>query len=195
MCGTPRREGGFVLDPTVARRIRLVGLDVDGVLTDNGLYVGMVQGTPAELKRFDIQDGIGIVLLRLAGIRVVLLSGRRSEATELRAEELVVDACVQGHHARKYPAFAALLERFGVAWEDSAFLGDDLPDVPVLCSVGLPVAVANATSDARAVARHVTTARGGQGAVREFVEALLRARGEWDATVERYLEEARGVPA
>ena len=184
-----------MLDPTVARRIRLVGLDVDGVLTDNGLYVGMVQGTPAEFKRFDIQDGIGIVLLRLAGIRVVLLSGRRSEATELRAEELAVDACVQDHHARKYPAFAALLERFGVAWEDSAFLGDDLPDVPVLCSVGLPVAVANATSDARAVARHVTTARGGQGAVREFVEALLRARGEWDATVERYLEEARGVPA
>jgi len=184
-----------VLDPAVARRIRLVGLDVDGVLTDNGLYVGMVQGVPAELKRFDIQDGIGIVLLRLAGIRVVLLSGRRSEATELRGEELAVDACVQGHHARKHPAFAALLERFGVAWDEAAFLGDDLPDVPVLRSVGLPVAVANATGDARAVACHVTTAAGGRGAVREFVETLLRARGEWEATVERYLEEGRPVPA
>ena len=184
-----------MLDPAVARRIRLVGLDVDGVLTDNGLYVGMVQGVPAELKRFDIQDGIGIVLLRLAGIRVVLLSGRRSEATELRGEELAVDACVQGHHARKHPAFAALLERFGVAWDEAAFLGDDLPDVPVLRSVGLPVAVANATGDARAVACHVTTAAGGRGAVREFVETLLRARGEWEATVERYLEEGRPVPA
>jgi 3-deoxy-D-manno-octulosonate 8-phosphate phosphatase (KDO 8-P phosphatase) len=184
-----------VLDPTVARRIRLVGLDVDGVLTDNGLYVGMVQGTRAELKRFDIQDGIGIVLLHLAGIRVVLLSGRRSEATDLRAEELPVDACVQGHHARKHPAFAELLERFGVAWEDAAFVGDDLPDVPVLRSVGLPVAVANATADARAVARYVTSATGGRGAIREFVETLLRARGEWEATIGRYLEEDRRVPA
>jgi 3-deoxy-D-manno-octulosonate 8-phosphate phosphatase (KDO 8-P phosphatase) len=184
-----------VLDPVLARRIRLVGIDVDGVLTDNGLYVGMVQGTPAELKRFDIQDAIGIVLLRLAGIRVVLLSGRRSEATDLRAEELRVDACVQGHHARKHPAFAELLARFGVDWEDAAFVGDDLPDLPVLRSVGLPVAVANATADARAAARHVTTAAGGRGAIREFVEALLRARGEWEAAVGRYLEEDRRVPA
>lgn len=184
-----------MLDAALARRIRLVGLDVDGVLTDNGLYVGMVQGKPAEFKRFDIQDGIGIVLLRLAGIRVVLLSGRRSEATDLRAEELRVDACVQGHHARKHPAFAELLERFGVTWEAAAFVGDDLPDVPVLRRVGLPVAVANATPDARAVARHVTSATGGHGAIREFVETLLRARGEWEATIGRYLEEDRRVPA
>jgi len=184
-----------VLDAALARRIRLVGLDVDGVLTDNGVYVGMVRDTPAELKRFDIQDGIGIVLLRLADIRVVFLSGRRSQATELRAEELRVDACVQGHPARKYVAFDELLARFGVAWEDAAFLGDDLPDLPVLRHVGLPVAVANATADARAVARHVTSATGGHGAVREFVETLLRARGDWEATIERYLEENRRVPA
>jgi 3-deoxy-D-manno-octulosonate 8-phosphate phosphatase (KDO 8-P phosphatase) len=177
-----------VLDLTVARRIRLVGLDVDGVLTDNGVYVGMVQGSPAELKRFDIQDGIGIVLLRLAGLKVVLVSGRRSEATDLRAEELGVDACVQDHHARKVPAFQRLLDQFGVRWEDAAFVGDDLPDVPVLGRVGLPVAVANATADARAYARHVTRATGGHGAVREFAEDLLRARGVWDRTVQAYLE-------
>jgi 3-deoxy-D-manno-octulosonate 8-phosphate phosphatase (KDO 8-P phosphatase) len=176
-----------VLDLTLARRIRLVGLDVDGVLTDNGVYVGMVQGNPAELKRFDIQDGIGIVLLRLAGLKVVLLSGRRSEATDLRAEELGVDACVQDHHARKVQAFQRLLDRFGVSWEDAAFLGDDLPDVPVLGRVGLPVAVANATTDARAFARHVTRATGGHGAVREFAEDLLRARGVWERTVQAYL--------
>jgi 3-deoxy-D-manno-octulosonate 8-phosphate phosphatase (KDO 8-P phosphatase) len=184
-----------VLDAALAGRIRLVGLDVDGVLTDNGIYVGMVHGAPAELKRFDIQDGIGIVLLRLAGIRVVLLSGRRSEATDLRAEELRVDACVQGHPARKHPAFAELLERFGVHWEEAAFVGDDLPDLPVLRSVGLPVAVANATADARAAARHVTAAPGGRGAIREFTETLLRARGDWEATVDRYLEADRRVPA
>lgn len=178
-----------MLDLTLARRIRLVGLDVDGVLTDNGVYVGMVQGSPAELKRFDIQDGIGIVLLRLAGLKVVLLSGRRSEATDLRAEELGVDACVQDHHARKVPAFQRLLDRFGVSWEDAAFLGDDLPDVPVLGRVGLPVAVANATTDARTFARHVTRATGGHGAVREFAEDLLRARGVWERTVQAYLGE------
>jgi 3-deoxy-D-manno-octulosonate 8-phosphate phosphatase (KDO 8-P phosphatase) len=171
----------------VARRIRLVGLDVDGVLTDNGVYVGLVHGAPAELKRFDIQDGIGVVLLRLAGLKVVIVSGRRSEATDLRAEELAVDACVQDHHARKLPAFRSLLERFGVAWDEAAFLGDDLPDVPILRAVGLPVAVANATPDARAAARHVTRAPGGRGAVREFVEELLRARGAWEQTVETYL--------
>lgn len=183
-----RAERRRVLDLTLARRIRLVGLDVDGVLTDNGVYVGMVQGSPAELKRFDIQDGIGIVLLRLAGLKVVLVSGRRSEATDLRAEELGVDACVQDHHARKVPAFQRLLDRFGVRWEDAAFVGDDLPDVPVLGRVGLPVAVANATTDARAYARHVTRATGGHGAVREFAEDLLRARGAWDRTVQAYLE-------
>jgi 3-deoxy-D-manno-octulosonate 8-phosphate phosphatase (KDO 8-P phosphatase) len=181
-----------MLDATVARRIKLVGLDVDGVLTDNGLYVGMVQGQPAELKRFDIQDGIGVVLLRLAGIRVVFLSGRRSEATELRAEELRVDACVQDHHAHKVPAFQTLLDRFSVRWEQAAFVGDDLPDVPVLRKVGLPVAVANATADARGLARHVTRAAGGRGAVREFVEDLLRARDEWDSTVGAYLGERAG---
>lgn len=184
-----------MFDATVARRIRLVGLDVDGVLTDNGIYVGMVQGAPAELKRFDIQDGIGIVLLRLAGIRVVMLSGRRSEATAIRAEELAVDACLQVHHARKVPAFTELLERFGVAWDEAAFLGDDLPDLPVLRRVGLPVAVANATPDAQAVARHVTRAAGGRGAVREFVEDLLRARGDWETTMQVYLEERERVPA
>ena len=184
-----------MLDADLARRIRLVGLDVDGVLTDNGIYVGMVQGEPVELKRFDIQDGIGIVLLKLAGIRVVLLSGRRSDATALRGEELAVDACMQVHHARKVPAFAELLERFGVSWDEAAFLGDDLPDVPVLQRVGLPVAVANATADAQGIARHVTRAAGGRGAVREFVEELLRARGEWETTVGAYLGEQQGVSA
>jgi 3-deoxy-D-manno-octulosonate 8-phosphate phosphatase (KDO 8-P phosphatase) len=105
-----------------------------------------------------------------------------------------VDAFVQDDYARKLPAFEALLQRFGVRWEEAAFVGDDLPDVPLLRRVGLPVAVANAMPDARSVARHVTQARGGSGAVREFVEDLLRARGHWDATVQAYLTE-RGEPA
>jgi 3-deoxy-D-manno-octulosonate 8-phosphate phosphatase (KDO 8-P phosphatase) len=183
-----------VLEPQAARRVRLVGLDIDGVLTDNGVYVGMVQGKPAELKRFDIQDGIGIVLLRLAGLKIVVVSGRQSDASSIRMDELMVDAFVQDDHARKLPAFEQLLERFGVRWEEAAYLGDDLPDVPLLRRVGLPVAVANATADARVLARHVTRAAGGRGAVREFVEEFLRARGEWEETVQAYLAE-RGEPA
>jgi 3-deoxy-D-manno-octulosonate 8-phosphate phosphatase (KDO 8-P phosphatase) len=178
-----------VLDEATARRIRLIGLDVDGVLTDNGVYVGMVHNQPTELKRFDIQDGIGIALLKLAGLKVVIVSGRTSEANVLRAEELGVDAFAQDDRARKLPAFEELLGRFNVGWEEAAFVGDDLPDVPLLTRVGLPVGVANATADVRAVARHVTTARGGHGAVREFVETLLRARGQWERTVQAYLAE------
>jgi 3-deoxy-D-manno-octulosonate 8-phosphate phosphatase (KDO 8-P phosphatase) len=178
-----------VLEPLGARRIRLVGLDVDGVLTDNGVYVGMVGGRPTELKRFDIQDGIGIDLLRLAGLRVVIVSGRTSEASTIRAEEHRVDAFVQDDHARKLPVFEELLERFRVRWEEAAFVGDDLPDVPLLKRVGLPIGVANATPDVRALAPPVTVASGGHGAVREFVEEFLRARGQWDAAVESYLSE------
>jgi 3-deoxy-D-manno-octulosonate 8-phosphate phosphatase (KDO 8-P phosphatase) len=178
-----------VLDERTARRIRLVGLDVDGVLTDNGVYVGMVHHQPTELKRFDIQDGIAVALLKLAGLKVVIVSGRTSEANVIRANELAVDAFAQDDRARKLPVFAALLERFGVGWDEAAFLGDDLPDVPLLTRVGLPVGVANATADVKVVARYVTTARGGHGAVREFAETLLRARAQWEPTVRAYLAE------
>jgi 3-deoxy-D-manno-octulosonate 8-phosphate phosphatase (KDO 8-P phosphatase) len=178
-----------VLDELTARRIRLIGLDVDGVLTDNGVYVGMVHNQPTELKRFDIQDGIGIALLKLAGLKVVIVSGRTSGANVLRAEELGVEAFAQDDQAQKLPAFEAMLDRFAVRWDEAAFVGDDLPDVPLLTRVGLPVGVANATADVKAVARHVTAARGGHGAVREFVETFLRARAEWEPTVQAYLAE------
>lgn len=177
-----------MLEPLTARRVRLVGLDVDGVLTDNGLYVGLVHGEPAELKRFDIQDGIGIHLLKGAGLHVVIVTGRVSQASTLRAAELGVEL-VQDDRARKLPAFEQLLEQHGVRMEEAAFVGDDLPDVPILRRVGLPVAVANATPDVKALAHHVTEASGGRGAVREFAEALLRARGQWETVVQRYFEE------
>jgi 3-deoxy-D-manno-octulosonate 8-phosphate phosphatase (KDO 8-P phosphatase) len=178
-----------MLDAATARRVRLIGLDVDGVLTDNGVYVGMVHHEPTELKRFDIQDGIGIALLKLAGLRIVIESGRSSDASVVRADELAVDAFAQDDQARKLPIFERLLERLAVQWDETAFVGDDLPDVPLLTRVGLPVAVANATADVKAVACHVTTAPGGHGAVREFAESLLRARGQWEATVQAYLAE------
>ena len=185
------RPGG--LDAALARRIRLVGLDVDGVMTDGGVYVGRVADHAVELKRFDLQDGVGVHLLRMAGLPVVVVSGRESEATTIRARELEVDDVVQDDQARKLVAFEAILARRGVSWGECAFVGDDLPDLPLLRRVGLPVAVANAVSEVRAAARVVTRAAGGHGAVRETAELLLRARGEWEALLERYLQERGDV--
>jgi 3-deoxy-D-manno-octulosonate 8-phosphate phosphatase (KDO 8-P phosphatase) len=177
-----------------AKRVRLLGLDVDGVLTDNGVYIGPVAGARVELKRFDIQDGLGLILLKTAGLPVVWISGRSSEATALRATELRVEELVQVPGPRKAAAFEEVLDRHGVSWEEAAFVGDDLADLPILRRVGLPIAVANAVAEVKQVAAYVTSAAGGHGAVREVVEALLRARGEWAGILERYFaEQAAGA--
>jgi 3-deoxy-D-manno-octulosonate 8-phosphate phosphatase (KDO 8-P phosphatase) len=178
-----------VIDSTLARRIRLVALDVDGVLTDAGVYVGMAGDRAVELKRFDIQDGVGVYLLRAAGIRVAIVSGRFSQATAMRAAELGIEDVVQDDRAIKLPAFEELLRQHGIEQAEAAFVGDDLPDLPVLERVALPVAVANAVPEVLAVARYTTAARGGHGAVREFAEALLKARGAWEQAVDGYLAE------
>lgn len=185
------------IDPALARRIRLIGFDVDGVLTDGGIYLGATTGeqgaTPFEFKRFDIQDGLGMQLLREAGVLLVIITGRVSESVALRARELRVDACVQDPHARKLPALRRLCEQFACSLDEVAFVGDDLPDLPVLRVVGLPIAVANAVSEVRQAAAVQLSRTGGHGAVRECAELLLRARGEWTSVVERYVA-SRTVP-
>lgn len=175
------------IDPAIARRIRLVCFDVDGVLTDGGIILGDAAGARVELKRYDIQDGLGVVLLRQAGLRTAIITGRESQSVALRAEELHVDDVIQDRHARKVPALAALIARLGCSWDEVAFVGDDLPDLGVLRRVGLPVCVGNATAEVRRVATVQLTRNGGAGAVREFVELLLRARGEWETQVEAYV--------
>ena len=177
------------IDAAKASRVRILALDVDGVLTDNGIWIGAVAGERVELKRFDIQDGLGMLLLRAAGIPVIWLTGRHSAATEMRAEELQVDELLQVPGPAKLEALGAVRERRGLAWEDVAYVGDDLADLQVMRRVGLPVAVANAVSEIRAVANYVTTTPGGHGAVREIVEALLKARGVWPEMLERYFTE------
>jgi 3-deoxy-D-manno-octulosonate 8-phosphate phosphatase (KDO 8-P phosphatase) len=172
----------------LARRVRLLILDVDGVMTDGGIYLGATDaGERVETKRFDIQDGLGIRLVQDAGIEVAIVTGRESHAVRLRAEELGIAHCHQDPSAAKLRIVAALLERLGVSWEDTAFLGDDLPDLPILRRVGLPAVVGNATPDARAWALWHGRRHGGHGAVREFAEALLQARGEWAERVEAYV--------
>lgn len=179
----------MTLEAAAASRVRLLGLDVDGVLTDNGVYIGPVAGARIELKRFDIQDGLGLILLRTAGFPVVWISGRSSEATTLRATELRVEELLQVPGPRKATAFGELLARRGVGWDEAAFVGDDLADLPILRRVGLPIAVANAVPEVKQAAVYVTHAAGGHGAVREVVEALFRARGEWPDLLERYFAE------
>jgi 3-deoxy-D-manno-octulosonate 8-phosphate phosphatase (KDO 8-P phosphatase) len=165
-------------------------LDVDGVLTDGGIYLGATdRGERVEMKRFEITDGLGIRLLREAGIEVAIITGRESAAVQLRAEELGIRECHQDRSATKLPIALRLLESLGLDWDEAAFVGDDLPDLPVLRRVGLPVAVGNAVAEVRAIACWTARRQGGAGAVREFAEALLTARGEWVQRVEGYLRE------
>jgi 3-deoxy-D-manno-octulosonate 8-phosphate phosphatase (KDO 8-P phosphatase) len=177
------------LDEASARRVRLVGIDVDGVLTDGGIYLGSVDGTPLEFKRFEIQDGLGIYFLRKAGIRVAIVTGRVSDSVRLRAAELEIEDVAQDAYARKLPAFRRILERHDIAPEEAAFIGDDFPDLGVMRLVGLPVAVANAVPEVARIARLRLTRSGGRGAVREFAELVLAARGEWEALTEAYVAE------
>jgi 3-deoxy-D-manno-octulosonate 8-phosphate phosphatase (KDO 8-P phosphatase) len=178
----------------LARRIEIVVLDVDGVLTDGGIWLGEAGGEPVELKRFEITDQLGIKMLEWAGIRVAFVSGRLSAANRLRAEELGVE-WAEGAGGHKLAAVSALLERHDSGWDRLACLGDDLPDMSLLTRAALPVAVANAVPEIRAVAAWCTSRNGGAGAVREFAEALLKARGEWQALVEDYCRQRDSVPA
>jgi 3-deoxy-D-manno-octulosonate 8-phosphate phosphatase (KDO 8-P phosphatase) len=179
----------MTLDSALARRIRLVVLDVDGVLTDGGLYIGDAGGARVELKRYDIQDGLGVRFMRAAGLRVVIITGRESESVRIRGEELEVDAVIQDRQARKLPAFLDLIDVEGISPDECAFLGDDFPDLGVLRIVGLPVAVGNAVAEVRVACALQLEHSGGRGAVREFAERLLKARGEWETVTERYVTE------
>jgi 3-deoxy-D-manno-octulosonate 8-phosphate phosphatase (KDO 8-P phosphatase) len=182
-----------MIHPTLAGSIRLVGLDVDGVLTDGGIYLGAVDGKPLEFKRYEIQDGLGIHLMQRAGLRVAIVTGRVSESVRLRAAELGIDDVAQDPQAQKLPAFLGMLDRHGIAPSEAAFIGDDFPDMAVLKLVGLPVAVANAVPEVRAACSVTLTRRGGHGAVREFAELLMKARGDWTTVTDRYVAE-RSLP-
>jgi 3-deoxy-D-manno-octulosonate 8-phosphate phosphatase (KDO 8-P phosphatase) len=153
-------------------RIRLLVLDVDGVLTDGRLYYGP-QGE--QHKVFHVRDGHGIKALLAAGVQVAVISGRSSQAVALRCAELGIRELAQGVED-KAAAFEALRERLGIAAADCACVGDDTPDVPLMRRVGLAIAVADAHPDARAAAQRRTRLAGGHGAVREACDWLLAAR-------------------
>ncbi|HEY7657525.1 MAG TPA: HAD family hydrolase [Burkholderiales bacterium] len=156
-----------------AKKIRVAIFDVDGVLTDGGLYYA---DSGEELKAFSVYDGHGIRMLRENGVVAAIISGRSSRALEARARNLGIELLFQGA-SDKLAAFDEILKHCGVAGGTCAFVGDDLPDLPVMERCGLAVAVPDAPAPVRRRAQYVTRARGGRGAVREVCEIILRARG------------------
>ena len=175
---TPSRRVSAALRKRAAR-IRLLLVDVDGVLTDGHIYLqSLPDGTAAEMKVFNAHDGAGLKLARLAGLRTGLITGRGSAAVARRAQELGMDFVYQTRGG-KLGAYQDILRRAGLQDRDVAYIGDDLPDLPVLERVGLAVAVANAVPEVKTAAQLITQRSGGAGAVREVVELVLKAQGSW----------------
>ena len=166
-----------------AHRIRLAIFDVDGVLTDGTLYLSE---RGEEMKAFNILDGLGLKMLSATGIITALLSGRKSKVVAMRAKELGILHVLQGA-GDKLETYHRLLRKLGLAEEESSFMGDDLPDLPVLRRCGLALSVPNAPEIVRSHVHYVTNTPGGRGAAREACEFLMRARGTLDDQLRTYL--------
>lgn len=168
-----------------AKNIRLLVLDVDGVLTDGKLYFS---NSGEEMKSFHTLDGHGIKMLRSSGVEVGIITGRTSKLVEKRASDLGIHLLIQGRED-KFTALGEMRENFPCELDEIAFLGDDYPDLTVMVKIGLPLAVANAHSEVteRAIAR--TTRSGGDGAVREACDFIMRAQGSYDVALGKYIGE------
>jgi 3-deoxy-D-manno-octulosonate 8-phosphate phosphatase (KDO 8-P phosphatase) len=162
-------------DIEVAKPIRMLLCDVDGVLTDGSI---IIDNAGIESKAFHVRDGLAIKLWQRCGFQFGLVTSRNSQIVKLRAAELSIDIVRQGC-LDKLPVVRELCEQTGIQQAEVCYIGDDLPDIPVLNEVGLPVAVADAVEEARAVAKWTTELPGGRGAVRETIERLLKAKGLW----------------
>ena len=168
------------------KRIKLVLMDVDGVLTDGTIwFLPSSGGAMDETKGFHSQDGIAMQWLHMQGIWTGMISGRKSSATEMRAKTGHCKYVYLGDH-EKIAAMEEIVKDSGLAREEIAFLGDDLTDVVCFRRAGISIAVANAMAEVKATADYVTKTPGGQGALREFTEMLLKAQGKWDAILKKY---------
>lgn len=163
-----------------AKKVRMLLLDVDGVLTDGGIYYSSRE----ECKCFNVRDGLGIKMLVQEGIPVGIISGRTSEAVARRAQELGINDVYQGV-AHKLPAFEEILKKHRIEAEQVAFVGDDLADIPLLDRVGLAVSVADAEEAVKERSHYICQRPGGKGAVREVCDLILKAQGRWDKCLEQ----------
>jgi 3-deoxy-D-manno-octulosonate 8-phosphate phosphatase (KDO 8-P phosphatase) len=169
--------------PNLCRPIELILSDVDGVLTDGGV---VYDNQGIEIKKFHIRDGLGIKLWQRAGYRFGVLTARTSHIVKVRASELGIDIVRQGFE-KKLPVAEEILRQLSLRPEQLCYIGDDLTDLPVIRQAGLGVAVADAVEDVRAAASLVTKLPGGQGAVREVIELILKAKSRWDDVLQNYV--------
>ncbi|MDH7504321.1 MAG: HAD hydrolase family protein [Verrucomicrobiota bacterium] len=170
-----------------ARKIRIVLMDVDGVLTDGKIFVCAEQGGKvADIKLFHAHDGVGLKLAKQMGLFTGVISGRHSPATAKRAIELGIDFVFQGQES-KLLAYQQVLKQTGATDEEVCYIGDDLPDLPLLRRVGLAVSVPNAAVEAKKNAHYITDRPGGDGAVREVIELIFKAKGQWREAVATFM--------
>jgi 3-deoxy-D-manno-octulosonate 8-phosphate phosphatase (KDO 8-P phosphatase) len=187
LSGRPSYDVG--MSPTAeiegrARKIKLFLMDVDGTITDGSVNLISLPdgGGVAEMKAFNSQDGAGLKLAHIMGIRTGFITGRKSPAVTQRAHELSVEFVYLGQET-KMAAFEECMQKAGVREDEVAYMGDDLPDIPVAKRAGLAVAVGNAAAELKAISHYITQARGGQGTAREVVELILKAQGRWEEAV------------
>ena len=167
-----------------AKRVKLLIVDIDGVMTD-GRIIYSIYGD--ELKFFDVQDGFGIALLNRSGIKCAIITAKKSRIVKMRARDLKMAGAYQGYQDKVEP-FNKLLRRFRLSPEEVCFMGDDLIDIPVLKRVGFSVAVSNAAEEVKAGVQYITSRTGGRGAVREVCDLILKSQGKWDTATSRYFK-------
>lgn len=167
-----------------ASNIKLIILDVDGVLTSGEI---IIDDTAKEAKAFHVRDGQGIKLLQSAGIKVAIITGRRSEVVAVRAKELEIEYLFQGCN-NKLEAYERLKAVTGLTDREIACVGDDINEIPLFKRSGLAVAVADAVDELKRHSHFITTKAGGKGAVREICELILKAQGKWGQVIDAYLQ-------
>jgi len=172
------------MNPPDISAIKMVGFDVDGVLTDGRI---IIHDDGLESKHFHSLDGLGMKILIRAGIEPIIITGRTSRVVEIRARDLGVTEIHQKIDD-KWPVFEEALKRRGLTPNEAAFAGDDLIDLPILSRVGLAMAPANACPEVKSRAHFISEARGGHGAARQMVEFILKGQGRWDEAVNYYLK-------
>ena len=185
-------EGFFArvakISPAVKKRaaqIKVLLMDVDGTMTDGGVtLLSQTDGTALEIKTFDAHDGQGLTLAQTAGLRTGCITGRESSALRRRAQEMRMEF-IYMKQPIKMPAYEEILQKAGVPDSAVAYIGDDLPDIPLMRRVGLAVAVGDAVPEVKKAAHYTTTALAGHGAVREAVEVVLKAKGIWTEMIDK----------
>ncbi|MBU4305931.1 MAG: HAD-IIIA family hydrolase [Candidatus Omnitrophica bacterium] len=168
--------------PEKAKKIKLLVVDVDGVMTDGSIIYGNFND---DYRRFNLQDGFGFVLLHKAGIKSAIITGKSSKALQRRAKELKIHSICQNAE-NKLKVFRNILKKFKLKPEDACYIGDDLMDMPVLRAAGVAVTVPQACDEIKDIADYVTKRNAGDGAIREVIELILKAQDKWQALVHYY---------